>query len=166
VNAGAGQAEFRATSQQQLLIRESRPLAADKDSPGQRKIPPGAATVVYAHVWMMPKSYLIRVTSARKKCWSRAIFPAGAVQVLQTLTRISSSGCQSPRKSVVSQFGIQLRQNLNQTNPPFLLLLRNDLHHRTESFAADEPARSCHGFAPQRRKDSRGRRQWSTRMSG
>jgi hypothetical protein len=41
---------------------------------------------------MMPKSYLIRVTSARKKCWSRAIFPAGAAQVFRGTTRFGSLG--------------------------------------------------------------------------
>jgi hypothetical protein len=62
--------------------------------------------------------------------------------------------------------GIQVRTNLNLTIPPFLVLLRNDLYRQTDASIADEPARSCHGLAPQRGKDSRRRRQWSTRMSG
>jgi hypothetical protein len=77
--------------------------------------------VFFAHVWMMPKSYLIRVTSARKKCWSRAIFPAGAAQVLQGTTRINTGGFNSSK--VMSHLEFSLVKNLNLTIPPFLALL-------------------------------------------
>jgi hypothetical protein len=90
--------------------------------------------VVYAHVWMMPESYLSRVTSARKKC-CRAIFRPTTRKCFKT-RRESTQAASIPAKPVVSQLELSLVKNLNLTIPPLLVLLRNDLHHQTEAFIA------------------------------
>jgi hypothetical protein len=95
---------------------------------------------------VLPESRYIR----KETMLVARIFLAGAAQMLQRVTRFSLSSFQSLKKIGGVSAVIQLRQNLNLTMPPFLVLLPTISTIQTDAFIADKSGRSRRGFAPAR----------------